>query len=196
MFRDKVKWIFLVFVFPFSANAAFFDSFVCNLELRDQKSGQVAKQELWFDVGRRSLSASPSPEIEMTGGFAGSTQSFELGEYTVGAGFSLGYTIATRTNSSGQVEALQSTCLAATNISFCPKKEGRQGCTSMAEGCLQSGEPFKDPTGWTAMRVIDKTPFFEERTLHPLRGVVTRNVADKSVVASYLITCQFKGTTY
>lgn len=179
-----------------SAHALVSDRFKCTMALEDPNSGNTAKQEQEFNITRLSLSASPAPDVRITGGNADSKLHLLQKEMDLSANIQLYYQHAVRLDPNGKpVEARQVTCL---NIgySYCKKQDPPPGtpnigCFGMQSKCYV-GLPYDPNHPWDQVDLINDVPAFNLRA--ELSTDYNGTDEQGKVLSRINVVCQYMGT--
>ncbi len=180
---------------PLISQALTTDKFSCTLSVIDLKSKISTKAEKDLFIARLPMSASPSPDVRVTGGHINESLSLNIGAIQLTAQLNFYYKHAVKLGANGQsLEARQLTCMALSG-GYCDTSEGDGDyvlCGVNMFVCAEPEDPFEPNNGWTSTVSNNGEPAFNEQTLGPATYNISNN--KREVVGRADVSCQYKGT--
>lgn len=180
---------------PLFSQALTTDKFSCTLSVIDLKSKISTKTEKELFMARIPISASPSPDVRVTGSQINESLSLKIGAIQLTAQLNFYYKHAVKLGENGQpLEARQLTCMALSG-GYCDTSEGDGDyvlCGINMFVCAEPEDPFEPNNGWTITGLIHGIPSFNEQTLGPATYNISNN--KREVVGRADVSCQYKGT--
>lgn len=180
---------------PLISQALTTDKFSCTLSVTDLKSKISTKAEKDLFIARLPMSASPSPDVRVTGGDISESLVLDLGSIQLSGELNFYFKHAIKMGLNGQpLEARQLTCMSLAG-SYCDKTKGDGDfviCSRSYLTCAEPADPFEPNNGWAIADLINGIPSFNEQTLGP----ATYNISNDSgvVVGVANVICRYKGT--
>ncbi|MNL08597.1 hypothetical protein D3C87_1293240 [compost metagenome] len=184
----------VLLLFASSAQALQADRFECTVSLKDYDTNQVVEHVQEFDMARISLSASPAPDIRLTGSRTSMRLSLDLPNAVVNSDVVFYYKHAVRLDDSLKpVDARQFACVAI-GMRRCAKPAGTDpNCydTEIPQVvCKEPKNPFDPLSGWTPTSLIGGVPMFNDRG----SGSATAESVQGNSRVVTILNCKFKGT--